>query len=589
MSRYRRSAAEQPDPKRASKELEVVRISLLGGFRVSVGSRSIGEVDWRLKKAASLIKLLALAPDHRLHREQVVELLWPGLDRKAAVNNLHQALHSARRTLRPRGAAPSSLRLRGELLELSPDDPLWVDVEAFEEEAATARRSCEPAAYRAAVRLYTGDLLPEDRYEDWVEGRREELRLSYLGLLVEMAGLYEERGEYGPAVEALQEAVATEPTHEEAHVGLMRLYARTGQRYRALRQYEQLGRALGRELDADPEARSRRLYEEILAGRIPTVIEALPVASAEPPGADKHNLPGSLTSFIGREREGEKVKQLLETTRLLTLSGVGGSGKTRLALEVARSLVGVYPDGVWLVELAPLADPELVPKAVASALGLPEQPNRQLTETLVDALRSKRMLLVLDNCEHLVEVCAGLAETLLSPCPGLQILATSRETLGAAGEVVWRVSPLSWPGSQRRRTAEELLGYESVRLFVERARHRDPAFALTEQNADTVAQICRRLEGIPLAIELAAASIGTMSAEQIAARFGDLLRLLTGGSRTALPRQRALRGTLDWSYVLLPEPERKLFGRLSVFAGGCTLEAAEEVCSGEGIGEKGRV
>jgi predicted ATPase len=156
-----------------------------------------------------------------------------------------------------------------------------------------------------------------------------------------------------------------------------------------------------------------------------------------------------LTSFIGREREAERVKQLLETTRLLTLSGVGGSGKTRLALEVARSLVGVCPDGVWLVELAPLSDPELVPKAVASTLGLPEQPNRQLTETLVDALRSKRVLLVLDNCEHLVEGCARLAEALLSTCPGLRILATSRETLGAAGEVVWRVPPLSWPDSQR--------------------------------------------------------------------------------------------------------------------------------------------
>ncbi|MDQ3965903.1 MAG: AAA family ATPase, partial [Actinomycetota bacterium] len=467
MPRCHRSAAEWPvsKPEEAGREPEVVRISLLGGFRVSVGPRSVEEGEWRLKKAASLLKLLALAEGHRMHREQAMELLWPGFDRKAAANNLHQALHFARRALEPKATALSYLRLHDELLELCPNSALWVDVEAFEEAAASARRSRKPGTYRAAVELYAGDLLPEDRYEDWAEERREELKLTYLSLLVEMACLYEERGDVGAAIEALQEAVATEPTHEGAHAGLMRLYALSGQRYQALRQYERLGQ----ELDAEPEAESRRLYEEILAGRIPTAVEPPP---AGPPPAElsdaagRHNLRRALTSFVGRKREVVEVERLLGAARLLTLTGIGGSGKTRLALEVARGLVGAYPDGAWFVDLAPLSEGALVPQAVAAALGVREQPNRPLISTLVNVLREQRVLLVLDNCEHLMGAAAHLAEALLRSCPGLKILATSREVLGAAGEVSWLTPPLSGPDPQQRPTVEDLEGYESVRLFV---------------------------------------------------------------------------------------------------------------------------
>jgi predicted ATPase/DNA-binding SARP family transcriptional activator/DNA-binding CsgD family transcriptional regulator len=592
MPRYHRSAAEWPvsKPQEAGREPEVVRISLLGGFRVSVGSRSVGEGEWRLKKAASLVKLLALAEGHWMHRERAMELLWPGFNPKAAANNLHQALHFARHTLEPQGTSSYLLRLRDGLLELCPNSALWVDVEAFEEAAASARRSRDPATYRTAVELYTGDLLPDDPYEDWVEERREGLRLSYLSLLAEMARLYEERGDVRAAAEAFREAVATEPTHEEAHRGLMRLYARTRQRQQALRQYERLGQALGRELGAEPDAESRRLHEEILAGRTPRVAVEPPPAGpppAEPPeeAADRHNnLPHALTSFVGREREAAEVKRLLATSRLLTLTGTGGSGKTRLALEVARDLVGAYQDGAWLIEIAPLSEGELVPQAVTGALGVRDQPGRPLTETLVDALREKQALLVMDNCEHLVEACAGLAETLLGRCPYLRILTTSREVLGAAGEVSWQVPSLSGPDSRYTPTVEELEGYESVRLFVERARYRDPSFVLTLQNAQAVAEICERLEGIPLAIELAAARV-ELGVERIASRLDDSLKLLTAGRRTATLRQRTLRGTLDWSYDLLDEPERKLFGWLSVFAGGWTLEAAEAVGAGGGIDE----
>jgi predicted ATPase/DNA-binding SARP family transcriptional activator/DNA-binding CsgD family transcriptional regulator len=562
----------------------VVRIRLLGRFEVTVGSRIILESEWRLRKAASLVKLLALAPDHRLHREQVLDLLWPDLGSKAAANNLHHALHIARRTLEPEAPAPSYLCRQGEQIALCPDGSLWIDVEAFESAAAEARRVRDIAAYRAALDLYAGDLLPGDRYEDWTEGSRQELRRTHLTLLFELAALHERRGEHGQAIEALLKLVSSEPTHEEAHFALMRLYARTGQRYQALRQYEQLREILRRERGTEPDALTQRTYEEIVAGHV-QIGEPVPSGSlpAEPPEAGRHNLSGSLTSFVGREREKEEVRRLLGTARLLTLTGTGGSGKTRLvrevAREVARDLAGLYPDGAWFVELAPLSDPDLIPQAIAEVLEVRERPEQPLTETLVETLREKRLLLVLDNCEHLVEAAAHLSETLLRSCPHLKILATSREVLGTPGEVTWLTPSLSGPDPSRRPTVEELEGYESVRLFVERARYRNPTFVLTPQNAVAVAEICERLDGIPLAVELAAARVG-LSVDQIAGRLDDSLKLLTTGSRTVTPRQRTLRGTVDWSYELLDEPERKLFGRLSVFAGGWTLEAAEAVGAG---------
>ena len=313
-------------------------------------------------------------------------------------------------------------------------------------------------------------------------------------------------------------------------------------------------------------------------------------------------LPRELTSFVGREREVDEVRGLLTTTRLLTLTGVGGVGKTRLGLRVAGdvadpstspSRAGIsatptsgqaYPDGVCLVELAALADPALVPQAVASALGVREQPNRSLVDTLIDVLRPRTCVLLLDNCEHLVESCAALADTLLRASPGLTVLATSREPLGIAGETVWRVPPLGLPGALPGEAlpggAVAIAGYEAIRLFVERARASLPTFELDDQNAPAVAQICQRLDGIPLAIELAAARIRGLGPEDLAARLDDRFRLLTSGSRTALPRQQTLRAAVDWSYELLSEPERVLFRRLSVFAGGWTLDAAEAVCDG---------
>jgi predicted ATPase/DNA-binding CsgD family transcriptional regulator len=295
------------------------------------------------------------------------------------------------------------------------------------------------------------------------------------------------------------------------------------------------------------------------------------------------NLPAPLTSFVGRAREIGDVRGLLAGTRLLTLTGAGGCGKSRLALEVARTRLADTPDGVWIVELAALSDPGLVPHAAAAALRVAERARRPVTETLADALRDRTLLLVLDNCEHLLNACAGLAGTLLRECPGLQILATSREPLGVPGETIWRVPSLAVPDPLHLPAHEALTRFEAARLFAERAAAVRPEFRITGDNARAVAQICHRLDGIPLAIELAAARVRALSVEQIAARLDDRFRLLTGGSRTALPRHRTLRAAMDWSYDLLTERERALLARLSVFAGGWTLEAAETVSAGDGI------
>jgi predicted ATPase/DNA-binding SARP family transcriptional activator/DNA-binding CsgD family transcriptional regulator len=570
-----------------------VRIRLLGDFRVSIGTRTVGAQEWRLRKAADLVKLLALAQDHRMHREQAMDLLWPGSGPKAAANNLRQALHAARRVLDPTaGDAASSpyLRLEGDRLVLCPEDELWVDVEAFEAATVAARRSHDPAVHQAALNLYAGDLLLEDRYEDWTENRREALRRDRLTLLVEMAELSEKRGDLGSAIDALREAVSEEPAHEEAHADLMRLYAKSGQRYQALRQYEQIREALRRGFGTEPGAASRRLHEEIVSGRFPIPhrqsSDNVPFEEVSRPR--QHNVPAALSRFVGREREKVEVERALTMTRLLTFTGVGGCGKTRLALEVTRDVAGAYRDGAWLVELASLSDPDLLPQAVAATLHVREQRNEPPIVTLQETLGAKEVLLVLDNCEHLLDACARLAVLLLGSCPGLRMLATSREALGVAGEANWVVSPLSVPETERPTTVEEIAASESVQLFLDRAKYRRPTFALSPHNVPAVAEICRRLEGIPLAVELAAARLGTMSVEEIAARLGNSLGLLTKGDRTATPRQRTLRATLGWSYEMLSEPERILFARLAVFAGGWTLVAAEAVVSGYGI-EKGEV
>ena len=293
----------------------------------------------------------------------------------------------------------------------------------------------------------------------------------------------------------------------------------------------------------------------------------------------RNNLPIQATSFVGRDKEIKAVKALLARTRLLTLTGSGGAGKTRLSLQVAADLTEGVDDGVWLAEFASLSDPGLVAQTLAQALGVREEPGRPITQTLVDFLRPRSLLLVLDNCEHVLDAAAELCEAILRTCLSVKILASSREGLNIAGETTYRIPSLSVPDLKRSATPESLSHYEAVRLFIERAQAAQSSFSVTNANAPAVAQICHRLDGIPYAIELAAAKVRALSAEQINARLDDRFRLLTGGSRTALPRQQTLRAMIDWSYDLLSTEEQTLLRRLSVFAGGWTLEAAEAVCA----------
>ena len=329
-------------------------------------------------------------------------------------------------------------------------------------------------------------------------------------------------------------------------------------------------------------ARGVRSVDQLLLAHepaIPTPSETLKPAL--------HNLPMQLTSFIGREGELKEVKHLLLSTRLLTLTGPGGTGKTRLALCIGGDLLALkqFANGVWLVELAPLADPTLVAQTIASILGVREQPGRTLLETLTDYVRAKNMLLILDNCEHLIQSCAQLAESLLHAVPRLKILATSREALGIAGETAYRVPSLHLPDPRHLRDLDLFEQNDCVHLFIDRAMAAYPSFRLKEKNAPAIADICRRLDGIPLAIELAAARTKVFPPEEIATRLDDRFKLLTGGSRTALERHQTLFALIEWSHNLLSEVERVLLRRLSVFAGGWSFDAAQEVCC-ERIGDE---
>ena len=565
----------------------ILRIRLLGGFRVSAGDVELPGAAWRSRKAAQLVKVLTLAPDHALHRERLHETLWPELDHTAAANNLRQTLHVARRVLRPLPIDASALlQLQGERVRLYPSERLWADVRAFEAAAHAARRADEPTAHWEAIDHYAGPLLPDDLYEDWATARREALAATHLALLHDAAALHEARGEHSAALAALRAITEVEPADEAAHVRLMRLYALTGRRPLALRQYRQLAHALARELDATPEPATQELFEAIRRGDL----AASPGRShqdAPSPAAIRPatNLPHALSSFIGRERDVAEITRLMADHRLVTLTGPGGAGKTRLAVEVGWRQVYDRPDGVWLVELAALTDATLVAQTVADALGIQVPGGADPLAILVARLRDRAPLLILDNCEHLIGACADLVETLLHACPAVRVLATSRDAVRVHGGRPWRVPPLPLPeiGAE----LEALAANDAVRLFVDRVHWHQPELTLTADNADAITTICRRVEGLPLALELAAARAAILSLPQLASRLVDVLGVLVGGTRRAPSRQQTLRATLDWSHALLEGPEQVLLRRLAVFAGGWSLAAAEAVCAGDEVPAEG--
>jgi len=494
--------------------------------------------------------VLALEPGRRLHREQILELLWPELGASAAQNNLHQALHAARRVI---GA--TSVTLADGMLALEAD--VETDVDSFEAATRVARERQAPSTYRAALESFGGELLPEDRYEPWAEGRRAALNDLHSALCLELAELLEPH----ESVETLQRALAVDPLHEPAHRALMRTYHALGRRQDALAQYHRLRNALRNSLEADPDEESRLLYRELLT--IAPVDDSLAFAAGVPP---------QLTSFVGRERELATVMSHLEGARVLTLTGPGGSGKTRLAIAVAEREPGAATDGVFFVELAAITDSELVGDAAATAVGIRVPAKRTAAEAVAEHFAKRRLLLVLDTCEHVVDACAALVETVLERCPEVTILATSREPLRSRGETVWRV-----PG---------LTVNESLELFLSRARDAYPAFEPDARALRDIEVLCARLDGMPLALELAAARVASFAPAQIAARLDDSLDVLSGGRRTALTRQQTLRATITWSHDLLTGEERVLFRRLAVFAGSFSLDAAEDVCAGGAIDKR---
>jgi len=540
----------------------------MGGFQLEVAGQPVPDDAWRLRRAKTVIKLLALTPERRLHREQLAEALWP--EGEGSPAGLHQVLYVARKAI---GAG--SLSMRDDVVELN-GTGIWIDVEAFEEAGAAARATGELEAYRKAIELYGGELLPEDRYEQWTAARRESLREMYLALLVEQSALLVAAGEEQEAVELLMRAVAEDPLHEGAQRALMRLFTESGRRQQALAQFQQLRAALTEQLAATPDPETVALYREILASQHEEEEPAeAPTAEVET-GASRY-APRQLTSFVGRESELTELERLLRRARLLTLTGPGGAGKTRLAYELLARHERDFTDGIHVVELAPIVEEALVVEEAAAALGMQLRSGRDPFDALQDQISSRSMLLVLDNCEHLIGACATLADRLLRGCPNLRVLATSRERLRIDGEVAWRVPPLSLPEPVPGVRAASLEPFEAVRLFCERAADVSPGFALDDENAESVAEICRGLDGMPLALELAAARVSMLTPAQIAERLSDALALLGSGSRTGLTRQQTLRATLAWSHDLLTDAERTLYRRLGVFAGSFGIEAVEHV------------
>jgi predicted ATPase/DNA-binding SARP family transcriptional activator len=565
-----------------------LRVHTLGGFAVWRSGELVSATRWGRRKAAILFKALLGAPNCQLHREQLLDLLIPEAEPADGPKLLRSTVYLLRKILDAPGVSASHVQINGDLVSLVPalngkPEAEWLDAALFDRTATEALAAHDIALCRTAITLYGGEYLPQDRYEPWAERRRDELQARYLAVLMRLADL-SRSGEPDEAVRCLRAVLAEDPSHEDAARSLMELLATQGRRDEALDVYRTLAAALEKEIGEAPARETRAVRARLLA-----------LAPVTPlPAPRRTNLPAPLTSLVGREWERMEVAGLLRAerdgSRHVTLLGPGGCGKTRLALEVARGLVDAYPDGVWLAEFGGLPasseqDPTLPAQTVATALGLPLQGERSPLDALVRHLASRRVLLVLDTCEHLVEACAALAVALLQAAPDLRILATSQAALGILGELAWRVPSLSLPDRDDL-PAADLAAYEAVQLFIERARAAAPRFTLTDRDVAAVARICRRLDGIPLALELAAARLASLSAEVLAARLDDRFTLLAGGNRTALPRQQTLRATIEWSVGLLSAMDRLLLQRLAVFAGSWTLEAAEAVCAGAGLPQR---
>ncbi|MGC4043461.1 MAG: tetratricopeptide repeat protein [Armatimonas sp.] len=427
-----------------------------------------------------------------------------------------------------------------------------------------------------AIGLYRGHLLP-DCLEEWALVERNQREQAYLTALESLANALLAQGEPANAVHYLRLLTTADPYRESAHGSLMQALADCGDTTAVTVVYQELRAKLRQELNAAPAPETEALYKQLSQQERPPA-PALPAPT--PPRESKRHLPVPLSDLIGRKSEIAELLEALGQRRLVTLLGAGGIGKTRLSIAVGDAALPRFEQGVWFVDLAALSDPSLVPQAAAKALGISEEPDRPLGETLADTLAPRSLLLVLDNCEHVLEASAALAYDLLSACPDLRILATSRQALDVMGEQVYRVlSLLVPPEDSELSDTHRLLEYDAIQLFTERASRVSSTFRLNARNAPAVVDICRQLDGIPLAIEMAAARMRALSVTEINSRLDNRFRLLTSGNRGVLPRHQTLRALIDWSYDHLSEAEQALLRRVSLFAGGWTSEAAEAVCT----------
>lgn len=574
-------------------QLPTLWVAALGRFSVRIGGVQVPGRKWERRHSGDMFKVLLVAPGMRLDRDELVERFWPAA--KDGRASLRGSLKELRDILRPRESTVSgSPTLRVEDAEDGvtlvarlgdkPDTPVvpledWYDVAAFERAACLGGGE---EAVRAALALYGGPFLPHDLAIDDrgerqpVQATREKLRRMVVDVRLRAADAAAGRGDSAGMVTELRLVLEENPAHEAAAARLLGALAGQGDVAAAMRVYEVTERALG-ELDLSPSGELAAVQARLITER------RRPTAPSVHLGRSAHgptNLPPAPGRLVGRQQEINDVLAGLTSARLLTLTGVGGCGKTRLALTVAAEARSWFPGGVWLVELAPIADPEVIAGVIASTVDARTTGDESPRDALAKALLGRRSLVVLDNCEHLVAACTALVGDLLHACSSLTVLATSRERLGVAGEVVYPLAPLTVPSADTVGPGE-LERYEAPRLLVDRAAALGVRIDINERTASIVAAIVRRLDGLPLAIELAAARLPALSAPEVLSRLDDRFGLLTSGSRSASHHQRTLFETLTWSYDLLDKDEQCWFRRLSVFAGGWTREEAEWVCGKE--------
>ena len=544
---------------------------MLGSFEVRTDDGTVVDVPGARLRA--LLIALALEPGRVVSKATLTDWIW-GENPPADAANALQRLASRLRKVMPAGVLEG--QTGGYRLMVSPE---VVDALRFEQLIGRARQEEAPqrvGLLREALALWRGAAMQDVGLEDSkafdaAATRLEGLRLTAMEDRFEAEVLL---GHGTEVVEELTDAVTAHPLRERLVAALMRALVAAGRDSDALLTYERTREALSDALGVDPSPELSALHVGLLRGEL-----------GRREQNRKTNVRAELTSFVGRDADVAAVRDLIAAHRLTTLIGPGGSGKTRLATETARALIGDLPDGVWLVELAAIGADGDIAQATLTALGLRDAllgvgPSADPADGLIAAIRDREALLILDNCEHVIEAAARFADRVLGECRRLRILATSREPLGITGEALWMVEPLAVPTDGG---PAEIASSPAIRLLRDRAGAVRKDLGVDEHTLSTMVRVCRALDGMPLAIELAAARLRTMSIDQLANRLDDRFRLLTGGSRTALPRHKTLRAVVDWSWELLTDAERMVLRRLSVFSGGASLEAAERACAGDAV------